>query len=632
MKKNIIIFILTLFVFSIGCQKSDYKEVKQYTIEQFMKTEQIAGFSISYDDKMVAYSGNKSGIFNIYSVPTTGGEPVQLTDSKDNSIFILSYFPKDNRILYSSDKGGNEIDHIFLREEDGKIKDLTPEQEAKAIFYDFSHDDNSILFQSNKRDPRFFDIYEMDIKTFEPKLIYKNDSGFNLSTISDDKRYLAFSKTITNDNSEMYIYDNESKELKYISPHTGDINFSPVTFSMDSKSLYFLSDEGSEFTYLKQYIIDSNKSVKTEESKWDITYAYFSKGGKYRLTGINNDGRTEIKIYDGKTGKPVDFPKIPDGDITGVNISNTEKTMGFYNANSKSPNNLYIYNFETGKSIRLTNTMNQEINGEELVETKVIRYKSFDGTEIPSLLYKPNQIKPDEKAPALIWVHGGPGGQSRVGYIPLIQYLVNHGYTVLAVNNRGSSGYGKTFYKMDDRKHGESDLDDCVEAKKYLISLGYVDKDKIGIIGGSYGGYMVLAGLAFRPDEFAIGVDLFGVANWLRTLKSIPPYWEAFKKALYTEMGDPEKDEEFLKRTSPLFHADKIKKPLIVLQGANDPRVIKPESDEIVEAVKKNGVPIQYVVFDDEGHGFLKKENEIKGYKAILDFLDTYLKPIKKAP
>jgi dipeptidyl aminopeptidase/acylaminoacyl peptidase len=223
-------------------------------------------------------------------------------------------------------------------------------------------------------------------------------------------------------------------------------------------------------------------------------------------------------------------------------------------------------------------------------------------------------------------IHGGPGGQTRVGYSALTQYLVNHGYVVLGVNNRGSSGYGKTFFNSDDGKHGREPLWDCVEAKKYLATLDYVDAKKIGIAGGSYGGYMVLAALTFKPDEFVVGVDLFGVSNWVRTLQSIPPYWESFRKSLYKEIGDPNNDLENLKEISPLFHADKITKPLIVLQGVNDPRVIKPESDEIVDNIKKRNGVVEYVLFDNEGHGFTKKANEIRAYKAILDFLDRYLK------
>jgi dipeptidyl aminopeptidase/acylaminoacyl peptidase len=203
---------------------------------------------------------------------------------------------------------------------------------------------------------------------------------------------------------------------------------------------------------------------------------------------------------------------------------------------------------------------------------------------------------------------------------------VNHGYVVFDINNRGSSGYGKTFFSLDDRKHGEADLGDVVACRQMLIDTGYVDANKIGIIGGSYGGYMVLAALTLQPDAFKAGVDLFGISNWVRTLSNTPPWWASFREALFAEMGDPAADSVRLRRISPLFHAEKIKVPLMVLQGANDPRVLKVESDDIVAAAKKNGVPVEYVVFPDEGHGFVKKENEIKGYTAVLSFLDQYLR------
>jgi dipeptidyl aminopeptidase/acylaminoacyl peptidase len=255
-----------------------------------------------------------------------------------------------------------------------------------------------------------------------------------------------------------------------------------------------------------------------------------------------------------------------------------------------------------------------------------VRFKSFDGSVIPNILFKPHQAGPQSKAPALVLVHGGPGGQTRKGYNALTQYLVNHGYVVLGINNRGSSGYGKTFYTADDQKHGKEPLWDCIAGKDYLASLPYVDKERIGIMGGSYGGYMVLAALAFKPQAFSVGVDIFGVSNWLRTLESMPKWWEAQRLALYQEIGDPDKQKDMLREISPVFHADRIQRPLIVLQGANDPRVIKAESDDIVAAVKKNRVPVQYVVFPDEGHGFSKRKNQVEGYRAILEFLDTHLK------
>jgi len=625
-QKSVLFALLAVAVAFSACQKSGYRDVKQYTIEQFMNVTAINGSSFSPNEKEILFSSDTTGVFNAYTIPAIGGAPVQITNSTDNAIFAISFFPKDKRILYRSDKGGNEIYHIYLRNEDGTTQDLTPEEKARATFHDWAFDKQSFFYSSNKRDPRFMDIYEMDVTTFAPKLVYRNDAGFELGAISNDKRYLAFSKSITTNNSDMYLYDREGSVLKHLSPHQGEVNYSPVTFSVDSKSLFFRTDEGSEFSYLKSYDIASGNSEKVEETNWDIMYAYFSRNGKYRVVAINNDAKTEIKIYDTASGKAIELPKLPDGEVTSVNISDSEGFMTFYHNGSRSPNDLYVYNFADKSHKKLTDTMNPEIAKEDLVEAQIVRYASFDSLDIPSVYYKPQHLKSGEKAPALVWVHGGPGGQSRAGYNALLQYLANHGYVVIAVNNRGSSGYGKTFYKMDDLKHGETDLADCIEAKRFLAATGYVDENKIGIIGGSYGGYMVLAALAFQPDAFAVGVDIFGVANWVRTLQSIPSWWEAFRQALYAEMGNPETDLDYLRKISPLFHADKITKPLIVLQGANDPRVLQVESDEIVAAVKKNNVPVEYIVFPDEGHGFAKKENRIRGYKAILDFLDAHLK------
>jgi len=626
MSKKIFWISLVILLVSFACQKSDYREVKQYTIEQFMDTVSIFGSSFSPDEKHILFSSDETGIYNAYTVPVGGGEPTQITKSEDDTIYAISFLPKDNRILYMSDKGGNEIYHTYLREEDGTIKDLTPDEKARAVFYGWSFDEKSFFYGSNKRNPRFMDIYEMDIETFTPKMVHQNDAGYELGSISRDKRYFAFAKVITTSNSDMFLYDRNSGELKHLSPHEGDVVYNPQTFSPDSKSLYYLTDEGSEFAYLKRYDIETGQSEKIEEADWDIWYSYFSRHGKYRVVGINEDAQTVIKVYDTERNQLVRLPELPGGNITSVNISKSENIMTFYFNGSRSPNNLYVYNFETKKYTKLTDTMNPKIDALDLIDAQVIRYKSFDNLEIPAVYYKPQHIKPREKAPALVLVHGGPGGQARIGYRAVIQYLVNHGYVLIDVNNRGSSGYGKTFYKMDDKNHGEVDLDDCVEAKKFLISTGYVDENKIGIIGGSYGGYMVLAALTFRPEAFAVGVDLFGISNWVRTLQSIPPWWESFKEALYEEMGNPETDLDYLRRISPIFHYENISKPLMVLQGANDPRVLKVESDEIVEAVKKKGIPVEYVVFDDEGHGFAKKENRIKGYKAILEFLDKYLK------
>lgn len=609
----------------LSCSSAPEKrEIRQYTIEQFLNTTSVFGSCFSPNESKVMFSSDASGVFNAYEVSVTGGEPKKLTDSTDTT-FAVSYFPDDERILLRRDRGGNEIYHIYLRKPDGAEEDLTPGEKNRALFSGWAHDLRSFYYQSNTRDPKFMDLYEMELATLKGPMIYRNDGGYAIGPISNDKRLMILVKVHTTHNNDLYLYDFSTKRTRHLTPHEGDVSYSPADFTPDGKSLYYTTNADNEFDYLVKRNLDTGDIQVIEKPDWDVMYAYLSWSGRYLVVGINKDARTEIKMYETATMQPVALPALPEGDITSVDISRSEKKLAFYHSGARNPRDLYIYDLETNRHARLTNAQNPEIDARDLVDIAVVRYKSFDGLEIPALLYEPH-LEAGDKVPALVEVHGGPGGQSRVGYDPLLQYLVNHGYAVIEVNNRGSSGYGKTFFKADDHKHGQEDLLDCVEAKKYLASTGYVDPARIGIIGGSYGGYMVLAALAFQPEAFDVGVDIFGVANWVRTLKSIPPWWTAFREALYTELGNPETEEEYLRQISPLFHASNIKKPLIVLQGANDPRVLKVESDEIVDAVKKNGVPVEYVIFDDEGHGFTKKANRINGYKAIKQFLDTHLK------
>lgn len=614
---------LLVLSFIFGCQTGK-REVPQYTIEEFLKTTNYSGASFSPDNSKILVSSNETGIFNAYAIPIDGGEPVQLTHSTDNSIFVRGYFPNDQRFLYTSDQGGNELNHVYVHEVDGSTKDVTPGEKLKANFYGWAWNDQSFYIGTNERDQRYFDIYEYSPEDYSRKMIFKNDAGYNFADVSPDGRFIALSKTETTTNSDIYLYDTETGDLSLLTEHEGEIIHDPQTFSPDGTSLYFLTDSDSEFRYLVRHDLETGEREIIVQPDWDVWYAYFSRQGKYLIVGINNDARTELRVYDASAMHQIKLPQLPKAEIRSVSVSRDESRMAFYASASNIPSDLFYYDFSGQKPQQLTHSLNPNIDPDDLVDAQIVRFESFDGVEIPGVLYKPHQASRDNKVPALVWVHGGPGGQSRVGYSALIQYLVNHGYTVYAINNRGSSGYGKTFYKMDDQKHGEGDLDDCVASKKMLVETGYVDADRIGIIGGSYGGYMVLAALAFRPEEFDVGVDIFGVANWYRTVKSIPPWWESFRKALEVEMGDFD-DEAYFRSISPLFHADKITKPLIVLQGANDPRVLKVESDEIVEAVRNNGVPVEYVVFEDEGHGFLKNENRARGYKAILDFLDKYL-------
>lgn len=633
MKQLLFLSALVLVLQSCGENKpAPPKEVKQYTIEQFYQTKRIGAGLWSTDEQRLLVHSDASGIFNLHEINVADGTMKPLTQSTTESFFAVDYVPGTTDVLYNADKGGDENDHLYLLKPDGSSQDLTPGAKEKAGFSGWTKDKKAFYYVSNVRDPRFFDVYKMEVGAWKPVLVYQNNDNYNVDGVSKYGDFVALSKSITTSENQLFLYDLKNKQLKEISEAGKPGKYGAEGFSADGKTLYYTTDVDKEFAYLVRYDLASGARQTAFETNWDVMYSYESENGKYLVIGINEDGKNKLLIRDAQ-GKEVTFPAIPDGDIVAVNISPSEKMMRLTVGTSKSPNDLYAYNFETKELKRLTNSLNPEINTGDLASAEVVRYKSFDGLEIPAIYYKPVAATANSKVPALVWVHGGPGGQSRVGYSAFIQYLVNHGYAVLAVNNRGSSGYGKSFYKMDDRNHGEKDLQDCIYGKKYLQSLDYIDKDRIGIIGGSYGGYMTMAAMTFHPDEFKVGVDIFGVTNWLRTLKSVPPYWESFRKALYAEMGDPTTaDSTRLYNISPLFHAKNIKNPVMVLQGANDPRVLQVESDEIVAAIKANNVPAEYVVFPDEGHGFVKKENEIKGYSKVLTFLDQHLKAAPPVP
>nr|WP_315232036.1 alpha/beta fold hydrolase [uncultured Flavobacterium sp.] len=634
MKKTSILFGALLIMILSSCKDEKKKEEarlpEQYDLEDFYNTKSISASGFNNDETKILINNNTTGIYNAYELSLEDTTAIALTKSTKESIYTVDYLPGSSKFIYSADEGGNENSHLFLMDRKSSTpKDITPWANSANSFNGWSQDKKSMYINSNKRDVKYFDILKLDTLTWKPTILYQNESGLTPSVISKTERYIALTKEITTDKNEMYLYDSKTKTTKRLS-NDKEANWSPMAFEKNDSIFYYTSNEDKEFSSLLKYNINTGKSEEIFKDKWDVMYMSLSEKEKYHIVFVNNDGKNKVLLFEHATGKPLKLPDFDDGDVINVIISNSENKLLLTVGSSTSSPNLYLYDITSKKLKQLTSTLSKKINQDDLAKAEVIRFKSFDGKEIPAIYYKPLQASKNNKVPALIWVHGGPGGQSRIGYSNTIQYLVNKGYAVLAVNNRGSSGYGKTFYKMDNKDHSNGDLKDCIWGKKWLTEQDYIDPNAIGIYGGSYGGCMVLGALAFHPEEFKVGIDLFGVANWPRTLKSIPPYWESFRKALYDEMGDPyTADSIRLKKISPLYNYDKINKPLLVFQGANDVRVLPVESDEIVEGVKKNGVPVQYVVYPDEGHGFQKKENQIATTKTTLLFLDKYLKSKK---
>jgi dipeptidyl aminopeptidase/acylaminoacyl peptidase len=598
-----------------------------YSMEQLLASVSIGSGSFSADESKLLVHTNETGVFNVYSLDRATTKRTPITEG-ETTTFAVAYFPEDDRLIFTHDSDGNEIYHLFLREEEGAVRELTEGEETRETFAGFSHDLTKFFTVNNRRDRRFMDLYEWDVRTLESRLVYQNDDGLDPSLISANRRWLALSKSNTTNDRDMYLLDLEAEDAEpvLLSEHEGEAVFDAQDFTADSRHLYYTTNVDTEFTVLMRYDLETQAREEVFRTDWDVTAMYFSRDDTYRVIATNEDGTTRLRITRTATGEEVVIPDMPEGEVTGLGFSRSERFMRFFVSSDTQPRNLYVFDFETNELQQLTDTMNPEVDADDLVTSEVIRFEARDGMTIPGPLYRPRGASAQNKVPALIWVHGGPGGQSTAGWSAERQYLLNHGYAIFAVNNRGSSGYGKSFRAADDRRHGREPLWDCVDAKEHLKTLDWVDPDRIGILGGSYGGYMVLAALAYEPEEFVVGVDIFGVANWVRTLESIPPYWESFREALYREMGHPERDAQMLREISPVFHGDRIRRPLIILQGANDPRVLQAESDDMVAAIREHGGTVEYVVFDDEGHGFTKNANRVRGWDAILSFLDTHLR------
>tara|TARA_B100000945_G_C20418960_1_gene616690 strand:+ start:1280 stop:3148 length:1869 start_codon:yes stop_codon:yes gene_type:complete len=617
--------LLTISLFIISCQTKKI-ESKKYSIETLMTNNRSSGGYFSKDANKLLYSSDKSGIFNVYEMDLTSNKETQITNSKLESYFAISYSPLTNEIIYGADSGGDENFHLFLIRE-GQSIDLTPGENTKASFFGWSKNEKEMYFLSNSRDSKFFDVYKMNMEDLKTKMIFKNDQGYTYYPISNNDKYLILNLNPSREIDKLYMYELKTKKIKEISNQ--EANFWGQGFDKTDQNYYYSTNYDSEFLYLMSYNIKSEKRSLVFKTNWDVTRSSFSKNDKYRVVTVNQDAQNKLIVNRTEDDFTINFKGFDKMNINSILFSDDEKMARISAGASNSPGDIFTYNMESEELKQITSNLNPEINPSNLIHGEVIRYNSFDELEIPAILYKPKLASKKNKVPALVWVHGGPGGQSRIGYRPLIQYLVNHGYAILAVNNRGSSGYGKTFYELDDKNHGDKDLKDCIWGKYWLKKQDYIKSENIGIIGGSYGGYITMAAMTFEPDAFNVGVNIYGVTNWIRTLRSIPPYWESSRKSLYKELGDPySKDSIRLYEISPLFHAKNIKNPIMVLQGANDPRVLQIESDEIVKEARNSGAYVEYLLFDDEGHGFIKKENQIEGYRKILNFLNNYLNKI----
>lgn len=599
---------------------------KQYSSEQFMSTARCTGLAFSADEQRILFTSDASGIFNAYELRITDKVQRQLTYSLTENVRSISYFPNDARILISRDRANLENSVLCALEPGGNEVVITPGEEVQAMFHRWSSDGQSFYLSTNERDKHVYDLYQIDSHTFRRKPIHLATEKYYFCDIAGDETRILFSRSERKNDGDIFLYDVSREELECLTLHEGDVlNCLPV-FSCDAKAIYYITDKDSEFRYVQRLDLATGETSCVEKVDGDVAWTFFSPDYRRRITFWDNRSSAlkVMNIHDEETGVLATLPDFSEQSITAAAVSQSGRRMAFYVSGDRSPGNIYVYEFERETTAQLTDNLSPEIDPADLVESEVVNFVSFDGLEIPCLLWRPRGVDNNMKAPALVWVHGGPGGRMTKGYKGRIQYLVSHGYVVLGLNYRGSSGFGKTFFDADRRKHGREPLWDCVAAKAYLARLEYVDASRIGIIGASFGGYMALAALTFHPEEFAAGVNISGLSNLVSFVKTVPSYWDV--KRFYEKLADPEEELELLRSISPVFHAGKIKKPLMILQGGTDPRCPREQSDEMVEAVKRHGGRVEYFLYEDEAHGFRKRKNAVHAYEAILRFLDANLK------
>ena len=598
-------------------------------LEDFFKNSEIAGFKLSPNGEYLAYLKPYQKRMNVHVRKTDGSESERRVTNQTTRDIAGFGWKENDTLIFMKDFGGDENFHVFRVSAKGEEeRDLTPFEDTRVEIIDFLDDISAdyILVGTNKREKSAFDAYRLNVKTGDIKLIAENP-GYFMSWLTDHKGQLRVAVSTEGTDSAIYYRDTEDKEFKkIITTHFKD-EFYPVMFDFDNTKLYILSSLERDKVAIELFDPKEKKSLSTlfSHPEVDVSGLLYSKKRKKLLAAHYTTWKTEHHFLDSEYQNLFrDLKlKILKKEIY-ITSWNREETLCVIIAyNDQNAGTYYLYDVE-GKKLQKIADTRPWLKEEDMSEMKPISYTARDGLKIHGYLTLP-KAGSGKKLPLVVHPHGGPWARDVWGYNSTVQFLASRGYAVFQMNFRGSTGYGKAFWAAGFKQWGKKMQDDITDGVQYLIEKGIVDKEKVAIYGASYGGYAVLAGLAFTPDLYTCGVDYVGVSNLFTLLESIPPYWKPELEQMYEEAGHPEKDKELLKEISPVFHADKIKVPLFVVQGAKDPRVKKAESDQIVQALENRGVEVPYLIKNNEGHGFRNEENRIEFYYLMEAFLQKHL-------
>ncbi|WP_144923869.1 S9 family peptidase [Halorubrum salsamenti] len=617
----------------------------RYDIERYLNVRNAGGADLGPNGRL-SFLLNTTGTGQVWSLDEPLGWPEQHTFFEESVSFVDSS-PERAEAVFGMDEGGNERAQLYLLNyESGEITDLTDRPEAKHRWGGWDGDGDRFAFASNRRDEAVFDVYvqDRDATGGDAELVYEGDGWLSVAGWSPSDDRLIVHEAHSSFDHDVYTLDVASGDLTHHTPHEGDVRYGSPEWGPDGEGLYLVTDRDSDTLRLERLDLasgefsvvasgedgpdgddDGDAPAKPGDDGWNVDGVAVHEESRRVVYSRNVDGYTEItvgELVEPDRVDPFPTPDLPEGVAGGVSFSPDGDRFAITATGSTHNANVYVVDATTGERERWTAASTAGIPPDTFVEPELVHYPTFDGREIPAFFSVPETESPEDGYPVVVDIHGGPESQRRPSFASVKQYLLNNGYAVFEPNVRGSSGYGKAYAALDDVENRMDSVADVRAGVEWLHDHPEVDPDSVVAMGGSYGGFMVLAALTEYPELWAAGVDVVGIANFVTFLENTGDWRRALREAEY---GSLEGDREFLESISPINNIEAIEAPLFVLHGANDPRVPVGEAEQIVEEAREQGVPVRKLIFDDEGHGFSKLENRIEAYRAIVDFLAEHV-------
>jgi dipeptidyl aminopeptidase/acylaminoacyl peptidase len=616
----------------ISAKPNAQVEARSLTIEKLYMTRQIGRPTWSPDGQSIAFISNMSGRNNLWLVPADGGFPVQLTVS-DQRQSSPAWAPNGKWIAYQSDYDGDELWDIFLvSPKTGKVVNLTQTREIAEQNPTWSPDGRFLAYEVKPKTSAAYEIDVYDTILHELKHLTTNtpQDKSNVNPIwSKDGKFIVYTQEqAKGTDSNIFIADVETGKSTLLTPHEGEQLYLANDISPDGKKVLLTSNAGNGYENAGVLDVATKKITWLTQEKWEVRGGELSPDGKQLTFTANVDGNEDIYLHDLATGKSATLPiskgvNEPAGGHSAFSPDGAR--LLYYHNGPTAPGDLWVYLLASGKSQQITHSLIGGMRSEDLVEPYLVHYPSRDGKwTISAFLYVPFNMARDGKNAAIVYIHGGPASQSMNSFNRFIQFAANQGYMVLAPNYRGSTGYGKEFQEANLFDMGGGDLQDVLAGVDFIKQTGHLDPKKIAVMGGSYGGYLSMMAVTKAPELWAAGVPIVPFVNWFTEIQNEDPVLQQSDLAM---MGDPVKNKALYEERSPINFIDQIKAPLLLLAGSHDPRCPKEETQQVLDAIKKRGGTVDAKIYENEGHGFARVENQIDAYKRVADFLLAHVVP-----